>query len=88
MNVALASKIGCPSKTNFQYIQTHPSKGVEKNMLKRWDFIKNKPCHRHFDRNLQKIFRTNILDNGTGQIFLIVVLMVVLWLKLQIEKVD
>ena len=69
-------------------IQTHPSKGVQKNMLKALDFTKNKLCHRYFDNNLQKIFRTNILENGTGQMLLIVVLMVALWLKLQMEIVD
>ena len=63
-------------------MQTHPSKGVQKNMLKTWDFTKNKPCYRYFDNNLQKIFRRNILENGTGQIYLIVVLMVGLCLKL------
>ena len=51
-------------------------------MLKAWAFTKNRLCHRYFDNNLQKIFRTNILQNGTGQIRLIVVLMVGLWLKL------
>ena len=54
----------------------HSSKGIQKNMLKAWDFTKNKLCHRYFDNNLQKMSRTNILDNGTGQILLIVVLMV------------
>ena len=69
-------------------MQTLPSKGAQKNILKAWDFTKNKLCHRYFDNNLQKIFRTNILENGTGQILLIVVLMVDLWLKLQIETID
>ena len=44
--------------------------------------------HRYFDNNLQKTFRTNILKDGTGQIDLVVVLMVVLWLKVQMEIVD
>ena len=48
-----------------------PSKGFQKNMVKAWDFTKNNLCHRYFDNNLQKIFETNILDNGTGQIRLI-----------------
>ena len=56
-------------------------RGVPKNMLKVWDFTKNKLYHRYFDSHLQKMFRTNILKNGKGQIFLIVVLMVGLWLK-------
>ena len=55
----------------------YPSKGV-----------KNKLCHRQFDNNLQKIFRENILENDTGEILLIAVLMVGLWLKLQMEIVD
>ena len=44
-------------------IQTHPSKGVQKNILKAWDFTKNKLCQKYIDDNLQKIFRTNILEN-------------------------
>ena len=70
-------------------MQTHPSKGVQKNKLKAWDFTKNKFCHRYFDKKLQKIFRTNILENGTGQKLLIVVLMIIgLLLKLQMEIVN
>ena len=57
-------------------------------MCKPWDFTKNKLCQRYFDTNLQKIFRANIPENGTRQILLIVVLMVGLWLKLQMEIVD
>ena len=30
----------------------------------------------YFDNNLQKILRTNLLDSGTGQVRLIIVLMV------------
>ena len=45
-------------------------------------------CHRCFDYNLQKNFRTNILENGTGQILLIVFLIVGLWLKFQMVIVD
>ena len=56
-------------------------RGVPKNMLKVWDFTKNKLYHRYFDNYLQKMFRTNILKNGKGQISSIVVLMVGLWLK-------
>ena len=47
---------------------THLPKGIQKNMLKAWDFTKNTLSHRYFDNNLQKIFRKNILENGTGQI--------------------
>ena len=49
------------------------------------DFTKNKLCHRCLDNNLQKIFSTNILEDGTGQILLIAVLMAHLRLKLQME---
>ena len=52
-------------------------------MLKAWDFTKIIT-----DNNLQKIFETNILEDGIGYMLLIVVLMVGLWLKLQIEIVD
>ena len=45
-------------------------------MLKVWDFTKNKLRHRYIDNNLQKIFGTNVLENGTGQMRLIVVLMI------------
>ena len=57
-------------------------------MLKARDFNINKLCQRHFDNNLQKTFRTNNLEIGTGQILLILVLMIDLWLKLQMEMVD
>ena len=76
-----------PQRTNF-IIQTYPSKGAQKNICKAWDFTKNKLCHRYFDNNLQKIFRKNILENGTRQKLLIVVLIVGLWLKLQMGIVD
>ena len=59
-----------------------PPESVQKNMLKAWDFTENKLCHRCFDSNFQITFRTNILENGTGQMLLIVVLMVSLRLKL------
>ena len=57
-------------------------------MLKASDFTKNEFCYRNFDNNLQKTFRINILEIGAGQILLIVVLMIDLWLKLQMEMVD
>ena len=56
-------------------------------MLKAWDFTKNSFRHKYIDNNLQKIFQTNVLEKGTGQILFIVVLMVDLWLKLQL-KID
>ena len=66
----------------------YPSKGVQQNMRKTWHFTKNRLCHKYFDINLQEIFRAIILQNGTGQILLIVVLMIGLWLKLQMKIVD
>ena len=61
---------------NSSHTWTHPSKGVQK----KWDFTENKPRHRCFNTNLQKVFRTNILVNATEQILLIVVLMIELCL--------
>ena len=72
----------------FSYFETHPAKGVQKNLLKTWNFTKNEICHRCFDNNLQKLFRTKILKNSNMQMYMIVALMVGLWLKLQIEKVN
>ena len=68
-------KWNCSSKNNFLI------------MLKVWDFTKKRLHNRYLDNNLQKIFRRNIFQNGTGQIILIIVLMVGLWLKLQMEIV-
>ena len=45
-------------------------------MLKAWTFPQNKFHHRCFDNGLQKTFRTNILENTTEPMFLLVVLMV------------
>ena len=69
-------------------MQMHPATGVQKNMLKAWDFTKNKLGHRYFNKKSKKIFRTNNLENGTGQILLVVVLMISIWLKLQMEIVN
>ena len=73
---------------SLNVVLTHHSKGVQKNMVEASDFTKNKHCHRCFDNNLQNFFHKNILENGTGQILLIVILIVSLWLKLQMEIVD
>ena len=54
-------------------------------MLKASEFTKNNNCRTSFDKNLQKIFRTNILGPGTEQVLLVVVLMIDLWLKLRME---
>ena len=62
----------------------HRSKGVQTAMLIAWNFIKNKICHRFFDNNLQKLFRTKILKNINEQILLTVVSMVDLWLEMEI----
>ena len=83
----LRLKGDAPQRAIF-IIQMYPSKGVQKNMLKAWEFTKNKLYHQKFVSNLQKIFQTNILETGTRQILLIAVLMVGLWLKLQMEIVD
>ena len=64
-----------------------PSKGVQKNMLKWWNFIENKICHVCFDNYLRKLFQTKILKSSNGQIFLKVLLMFALWLKLKKELI-
>ena len=38
-------------------------------MLKVWNFTTYKLCHRYFDSNLQKNFRTNILESDTTDTF-------------------
>ena len=58
-------------------LQAHPFKGVQKNMLKTWNFSKRKLFHRYFDNDLQKNCRTNILQSDTAQLLLTVVLMVI-----------
>ena len=55
-------------------------------MLKARNFIKNKLRLRCCGSNLQKVFWTNILENSTGQMFLIVVLIVDLCLDNQPSK--
>ena len=45
----------------------HPSKGIQKNMLKAWNFNKYKLCKRSFDNNLPKNYsseqhRTDTFD--------------------------
>ena len=54
-------KWDAPQKIIF-ILQTHPSKGAKKNMLKAWSFTKNKICHRWFDNNWK---------NSSGHILLI-----------------
>ena len=87
LDIVLTSKITCSWKNIF-IIQTHPSEGVQKNMLKSWDFTKNKLCHKYFENNLQKIYRTNILKKWHQTNTFDSFLMVGLWLKLQTEIVD
>lgn len=74
VNVVWISDIRCLPKKNF--LQTHLSKVVHKNMLKTWSFMKNNLHHGCFCINLQKIFQTNIIENFTGQMLLMVALMV------------
>ena len=50
-----------------------PSKGAQKNMLKAYNFTKNKLRHRSFDNKLQKISQRNVFENRAGQIILIVI---------------
>ena len=50
----------------------YPAIGVQENMLKAFNFTKDKLRRRCFDNKLGKIFRTNVLENVTGQIILIV----------------
>ena len=38
-------------------------------MLKAWNFTTYKLHHRYFDNNLQKNFRTNILESDTADTF-------------------
>ena len=47
-----------------------------KNTLKVWGFTKNKLRHGCFGINLQKVSLTNILEDCTGQMLLIVALIV------------
>ena len=47
----------------------HPSKGVQKNMLKAWDFTTYTLNYRCFDNNFQKNILTNILETGTEDTF-------------------
>ena len=54
----------------------YPSKVVQKNMFKAWNYTKNNLHHKWIDNNLQKILRTNIPQNVTGQILLMIVWMV------------
>ena len=70
------------------YYQTHPSKGVHVKIMKAYNLSKNILCHKFFDYNLHKISRTNILENSTGQIIWIVVLMTDLRLKLQMQLIN
>ena len=81
----------CPkydaSKRTLFILQTYSSKAIQKNMLKAWNFTKNKLQHRCFDNNLQKIFRTNIFENATGQRLLIVVLMARLCLDNEVTQI-
>ena len=60
------SKIRCVSKNNYH---KHSSKSVQNKMLKVWNFTTYKLCHRYFDSNFQKNFRTNILESDTADTF-------------------
>ena len=47
----------------------HPSKGVQKNMLKAWNFTTYKLRYRCFDNNYQNNFQTNILESDAADTF-------------------
>ena len=49
---------------------------IQEKYTKSMEFTKIKIWHRCFDNNLQNIFSKNILDNGTRQILLVVILIV------------
>ena len=58
-------------------LQTHSPKAADNNVLKKYsNFTENKLHHACFNTNLQIIFQTNIYENNTKQILLIVLLMV------------
>ena len=59
-------------------LQAHPSKGVQKNMLKSWNFTKINSANRCFDSILWKIFRKNILENGIGEMVLMLAILIVI----------
>ena len=50
-------------------LQTYPSKGVQKDILKVLNITKSKIWHRCFDNNLHEIFRTKILRIATDRYF-------------------
>lgn len=60
------------SKRIIVILQSLRPNGVQKNMIKPRNLTKNKVYHRYFDNNFQQVFETNMLDNGAGQILLIV----------------
>ena len=43
-------------------IKTHPSKGIQKSMLKVWNFTKNKLCNKCFCNDLQKMLHSKSMD--------------------------
>ena len=52
LDIGWMSRIRCLSKITFILFKKHPSKGVHKNMLKVWNFTKNKLRQRCFGNNL------------------------------------
>ena len=45
-------------------------------MVKAWNFNKNRPSHRYYNNNLQKVFWRNIIEDATEHKLLIVNLIV------------
>ena len=81
-NEAFAARVlfECLKQDTFQKVililQTHPSKGIQKYMLKAWHFNKYKIRHKFFDNNWQKNCQKNSLESDNAHILLIAVLMV------------
>ena len=45
-------------------LHSHLFKSVQKDMLKAWKFTKSKLDYRYFVNIVQKLFKTNILENA------------------------
>ena len=64
----------------------HTSKGAHRNMLKVYDFTKNRLCRKCVDNKLQKMLRTNIVENGTGQILLTLIWVAFLGVRFEVGE--
>ena len=75
LNITCIAKMRSDFNNNF-HTSDASTKGCSEFMLKVCNFTKNKPHYRCFNKSLQKIFQTNILEDSTRQVLLIVVLMI------------